>query len=118
MIVHLNVRPLLCILLRDGLCVLQVHPAFLGKPLAVCHSNHAGGSAEISSCNYEARDLGIKGGMCMSTAKNLCPHLLVLPYEVCLPLLSLQDTFLAALHSWHLCVLAHHIGHSFCHVSQ
>lgn len=57
------------------------HPALAGKPLAVCHSNHAGGSAEISSCNYAARGLGIKAGMRMSTAKGLCPHLLVLPYE-------------------------------------
>ena len=60
----------------------QGHPAFSAKPLAVCHSNHSGGSAEISSCNYEARGLGVKAGMSMSTAKSLCPHLLVLPYEV------------------------------------
>jgi hypothetical protein len=66
-------------------CMHQGHPSFVGKPLAVCHSNHAGGSAEISSCNYAARALGIKAGMRMCSAKSLCPQLLVLPYEVCSP---------------------------------
>ena len=60
----------------------QGHPAFAGKPLAVCHSNSAVGTAEISSCNYAARHLGIKAAMGMSKAKSLCPSLLVLPYEV------------------------------------
>lgn len=56
-------------------------PVFKGKPLAVCHSNNAQGSAEISSANYEARKYGIYAGMFMARAKALCPHLIVLPYD-------------------------------------
>eukprot|EP00891_Asterochloris_glomerata_P002603 jgi/Astpho2/2603/e_gw1.00048.8.1_t len=56
-------------------------PVFKGKPLAVCHSNNAQGSAEISSANYEARKYGINAGMFMARAKALCPHLIVLPYD-------------------------------------
>jgi DNA repair protein REV1 len=41
------------------------------------------GSAEVSSANYEARAFGVHAGMSMSRAKQRCPHLLVLPYEVC-----------------------------------
>lgn len=54
---------------------------FAGKPLAVCHSNSAQGSAEVSSANYEARAFGIRAGMFMSDAKARCPGLLVVPYE-------------------------------------
>ena len=56
-------------------------PVFKGKPLAVCHSNNAQGSAEISSANYEARKYGITAGMFMARGKALCPHLIVLPYD-------------------------------------
>uniref|UniRef100_A0A383W0I0 DNA polymerase kappa n=1 Tax=Tetradesmus obliquus TaxID=3088 RepID=A0A383W0I0_TETOB len=56
-------------------------PQFAGKPLAVCHSNSAQGSAEVSSANYEARACGIRAGMFMSDAKARCPGLLVVPYE-------------------------------------
>jgi DNA repair protein REV1 len=52
-----------------------------GKPLAVCHSNSANGSAEVSSANYEARAFGVRAGMFMSDAKRRCPGLLVAPYE-------------------------------------
>lgn len=62
--------------------LLQGHPSFRGKPLCVCHSNSAVGSAEVSSANYEARAFGVRAGMSMSRAKQQCPHLLVLPYEV------------------------------------
>lgn len=56
------------------------HPIFKGLPLAVCHSN-AKGSGEISSANYEARKHGIHASMFMSRAKELCPQLIVVPYE-------------------------------------
>lgn len=56
------------------------HPEFKGLPLAVCHSN-AKGSGEISSANYEARTYGIHASMCMAQAKELCPMLVVVPYE-------------------------------------
>eukprot|EP00898_Chlorokybus_atmophyticus_P005090 jgi/Chlat1/5582/Chrsp369S05362 len=51
-----------------------------GKCVAICHSNFSG-SAEISSANYEARKFGIKAGMFMSSAKSMCPELVVMPYE-------------------------------------
>jgi DNA repair protein REV1 len=56
------------------------HPEFKGLPLAVCHSN-AKGSGEISSANYEARKYGIHASMFMARAKELCPMLIVVPYE-------------------------------------
>ena len=56
------------------------HPEFHGLPLAVCHSN-AKGSGEISSANYEARKAGIHASMFMARAKELCPELIVVPYE-------------------------------------
>ena len=56
------------------------HPEFKGLPLAVCHSN-AKGSGEISSANYEARKYGVCASMFMAKAKELCPMLVVVPYE-------------------------------------
>ena len=56
------------------------HPEFHGLPLAVCHSN-AKGSGEISSANYEARKSGVHASMFMARAKDLCPDLIVVPYE-------------------------------------
>ncbi|RMX65532.1 hypothetical protein DD238_004915 [Peronospora effusa] len=49
-------------------------------PVAVAHSGNAG-SSEISSCNYLARAKGVGAGMFMQTAKELCPDLVVLPYQ-------------------------------------
>jgi DNA repair protein REV1 len=57
------------------------HPEFKGKPLAVCHSNSARGSGEVSSANYEARKHGIGASMFISRAKELCPGIIVVPYE-------------------------------------
>ncbi|KAK9867787.1 hypothetical protein WJX84_002274 [Apatococcus fuscideae] len=56
-------------------------PAFKGKPLAVCHSNSAKGTGEVSSANYEARAFGIKADMFIADAKRRCPDLIVMPYE-------------------------------------
>lgn len=55
-------------------------PDLEGAPIAVAHSGNAG-SSEISSCNYLARDKGVRAGMFMQTAKELCPALVVLPYD-------------------------------------
>lgn len=52
------------------------------KPIAVAHGT--GGStsnSEIASCNYLARDFGVKNGMQLLKARTLCPDLVVLPYE-------------------------------------
>lgn len=56
-------------------------PEFHGKPLAVCHSNSAQGSGEVSSANYEARAFGVGAGMFIAEAKKRCPGLVVVPYE-------------------------------------
>lgn len=55
-------------------------PELQKVPVAVAHSGNAG-SSEISSCNYLARAKGIGAGMFMQTAKELCPELVVLPYQ-------------------------------------
>lgn len=45
----------------------------------VTASNAKGaGSSEVSSCNYPARAKGLKAGMFMMKAKELCPELVVL----------------------------------------
>ncbi|CAM9313766.1 unnamed protein product, partial [Heterosigma akashiwo] len=61
--------------------VVRGRPDLEGKPVAVAHSGHGGGSSEVSSCNYPARAKGVKAGMFMQTAKQLCPELVVLPYD-------------------------------------
>ncbi|KAI9918722.1 hypothetical protein PsorP6_011896 [Peronosclerospora sorghi] len=50
------------------------------KSVAVAHSSQAG-TSEISSCNYLARSKGVRAGMYMQRAKELCPELIVLPYD-------------------------------------
>ncbi|CAK7268449.1 deoxycytidyl transferase [Sporothrix epigloea] len=54
-------------------------PAYVDKPTVVAHS--AGEGSEIASCNYPARTFGIKNGMWMRRALELCPDLKVLPYD-------------------------------------
>ncbi|KAH7035158.1 impB/mucB/samB family protein [Microdochium trichocladiopsis] len=54
-------------------------PEFADKPAVVAHGNGSG--SEIASCNYPARKFGVKNGMWMKRAKELCPDLKVLPYD-------------------------------------
>ncbi|KAG0257811.1 deoxycytidyl transferase [Mortierella polycephala] len=57
-------------------------PELLNKPIAVAHGS--GGStsnSEIASCNYLAREFGVKNGMQLKGARALCPDLIVVPYE-------------------------------------
>ncbi|KAF8946703.1 deoxycytidyl transferase [Haplosporangium gracile] len=57
-------------------------PELQVKPIAVAHGT--GGStsnSEIASCNYLARNFGVKNGMQLLKARTLCPDLLVVPYE-------------------------------------
>jgi nucleotidyltransferase/DNA polymerase involved in DNA repair len=42
---------------------------------------HAKSTAEISSCNYPARALGIRAGQSVGSALERCPTLVVLPYN-------------------------------------
>ncbi|CAA7014851.1 unnamed protein product [Microthlaspi erraticum] len=51
------------------------------KPVAVCHSDNPKGTAEISSANYPARAYGVKAGMFVRHAKELCPQLVIVPYN-------------------------------------
>ncbi|KAL7820067.1 hypothetical protein V8C26DRAFT_394262 [Trichoderma gracile] len=58
---------------------LKRHPEYVDKPSVVAHSTGAG--SEIASCNYVARKFGVKNGMWMKRALELCPDLKVLPYD-------------------------------------
>ncbi|RDA84446.1 hypothetical protein CP532_2153 [Ophiocordyceps camponoti-leonardi (nom. inval.)] len=55
------------------------HPELAEKPSVVAHS--PGPGSEIASCNYPARKFGVKNGMWMRRALELCPDLKVLPYD-------------------------------------
>ncbi|OTA97954.1 hypothetical protein M434DRAFT_64650 [Hypoxylon sp. CO27-5] len=58
---------------------LKSAPDFVDKPAVVAHGTGSG--SEIASCNYPARKFGVKNGMWMKRAKELCPELKVLPYD-------------------------------------
>jgi DNA repair protein REV1 len=59
---------------------MRENPSLIDKPIAVSHSEN--GTGDISSANYIARGHGIKAGMWMNTARELCPELIVVPYEL------------------------------------
>ncbi|KAI5289056.1 deoxycytidyl transferase [Ascosphaera aggregata] len=58
---------------------MQKNPRLKDKPVAVAHGSGPG--AEIASCNYPARNFGVKNGMWMKGALQLCPELVVVPYD-------------------------------------
>ncbi len=58
---------------------LKSAPEYIDKPAVVAHG--AGAGSEIASCNYPARKFGVKNGMWMKRALELCPDLKVLPYD-------------------------------------
>ncbi|KAF7895323.1 hypothetical protein EAF00_007137 [Botryotinia globosa] len=58
---------------------LKSAPEFVDKPAVVAHGSGTG--SEIASCNYPAREFGIKNGMWMRNAIKLCPNIKVLPYN-------------------------------------
>ncbi|KAM5356012.1 hypothetical protein ACJ41O_002658 [Fusarium nematophilum] len=58
---------------------LKKHPEYMDKPAVVAHSTGSG--SEIASCNYPAREFGVKNGMWMKSALERCPDLKVLPYD-------------------------------------
>lgn len=63
---------------------LTARPDLRGKPVAVCHGSAkdaAGSTSEIASCSYEARAFGIKGGMSLGRARELCPEIQTMPFE-------------------------------------
>ncbi|KAF8475548.1 hypothetical protein BDZ91DRAFT_778691 [Kalaharituber pfeilii] len=60
------------------------HPSDLtGKPVCVTHgksSDHSV-SSDVASCNYKAREYGVKNGMWMKQVLELCPDIVCLPYN-------------------------------------
>ena len=58
---------------------LKKHPHLRDQPCVVAHGNGSG--SEIASCNYPAREFGVKNGMWMRRAQDLCPELKILPYD-------------------------------------
>jgi DNA repair protein REV1 len=58
---------------------LKKYPQYIDKPAVVAHGSGSG--SEIASCNYPARKFGIKNGMWMKRAQEMCPELKVLPYD-------------------------------------
>ncbi|KAF3034377.1 deoxycytidyl transferase [Didymella heteroderae] len=58
---------------------LKKNPEYKTKPAVVAHGQGSG--SEIASCNYPAREYGVKNGMWMKRALELCPHLKILPYD-------------------------------------
>ena len=58
---------------------LMKNPELQDKPAVVAHGRGSG--SEIASCNYPARAFGIKNGMWMRAAQDLCPDLHILPYD-------------------------------------
>lgn len=57
-------------------------PDLVGKPVAITHGNAGNStSSDIASCNYAAREFGVKNGMWMEEARKLCPSIICLPYE-------------------------------------
>jgi len=58
---------------------LKKNPQYKDEPAVVAHGNGSG--SEIASCNYPARKFGIKNGMWMKRAQELCPNLKILPYD-------------------------------------
>ncbi|KAJ4421983.1 deoxycytidyl transferase [Gnomoniopsis sp. IMI 355080] len=58
---------------------LKSAPEYVDKPTVVAHGTGTG--SEIASCNYPARKFGVKNGMWMKRALELCPDLKVLPYD-------------------------------------
>ncbi|OSS53569.1 hypothetical protein B5807_00322 [Epicoccum nigrum] len=58
---------------------LKKAPEFKFKPAVVAHGQGSG--SEIASCNYPARKYGVKNGMWMKRALELCPDLKILPYD-------------------------------------
>lgn len=55
-------------------------PSLVNRPIAVGGSSDRRGV--ISTCNYDARRFGVRSAMPSSTAKRLCPDLLILPHRM------------------------------------
>ena len=58
---------------------LKNSPDLANQPSVVAHGS--GPNSEVASCNYKAREFGVKNGMWMKTALKHCKDLKVLPYD-------------------------------------
>lgn len=58
---------------------LKRRPEYANNPTVVAHGSGPG--SEIASCNYIARKFGVRNGMWMKTALQICPDIKVLPYD-------------------------------------
>ena len=58
-------------------------PDLKNTPVVIAHATGStnASTSEIASCNYVAREFGIKNGMMLGRARDLCSHLITLPYE-------------------------------------
>ena len=54
------------------------NPSLIGKPVAIGHDGRKG---IVSTCSYKAREFGVKSGMPMFKAKELCPDLIIKPVD-------------------------------------
>lgn len=57
---------------------LKDRPDLIDQPICV---SWGGPSSDIASCNYRAREFGVRNGMWVSRALQLCPKLKCLPYN-------------------------------------
>ncbi|KAJ1964776.1 deoxycytidyl transferase [Dispira parvispora] len=83
--------PTRCIMHIDFDCffvsaVIRNRPELQDKPVAVGYgggksSNQRTNCSDIASCNYVARKSGVKNGMWVTKARQLCPDLIILPYD-------------------------------------
>ncbi|MDA9317363.1 DNA polymerase IV [bacterium] len=55
---------------------MREHPELAGKPVAV---GGASGRGVLTTCNYPAREFGVRSAMPVFQAKQLCPQLVILP---------------------------------------
>ncbi|MDG1241207.1 MAG: DNA polymerase IV [Opitutae bacterium] len=55
---------------------MRENPELAGRPIAV---GGASGRGVLTTCNYPAREYGIRSAMPVFKAKQLCPHLVILP---------------------------------------
>ncbi|TGZ65747.1 hypothetical protein CRM22_005716 [Opisthorchis felineus] len=73
---------------------LRNRPELKDKPVAITHASSSGDDkasihrrsgvhsmSEVASCSYTARKAGIRNGMLLGQARQLCPELITLPYE-------------------------------------
>ncbi|KAI0985280.1 hypothetical protein GJ496_005314 [Pomphorhynchus laevis] len=71
-------------------------PHLKDKPCAVTHSEGkskliVNSYSDIASCNYKAREFGVKNGMTLGNALRICPNIQTLPYNfIAYPKISLQ----------------------------